>query len=45
MRVGPGISAEVAENVSLFASCDYNFGLSEGDFDSWSGREGFKVKW
>lgn len=44
-RVGLGLSAEVADNVSLFGSGDYNFGLSSGDFSSWSGRVGMKVVW
>ena len=43
--VGLGLSAEVAENVSVFGSGDYNVGLSSGDFSSWSGRVGLKVKW
>lgn len=44
-RVGFGLSAEIAQNVSLFGSGDYNFGFDAGDFSSWSGRAGLKVKW
>lgn len=43
--VGLGLQSEVGENVAMFATGDYNFRLSSGDFDSWSGRIGIKVKW
>ena len=44
--VGLGLQGEVSKNVTMFASGDYNFGLGgDGDFDSWSGRIGMKVKW
>ena len=44
--VGLGLQGEVKKNVTMFASGDYNFGLGgDGDFDSWSGRIGMKVKW
>ncbi len=44
-HVGIGLSGEVAQNVTVFASGDYNFGVGSGDFDSWGGRVGLKVKW
>ncbi|MDL2407898.1 autotransporter outer membrane beta-barrel domain-containing protein [Rhizobium calliandrae] len=44
-HVGLGLSGEVAQNVSVFASGDYNFGIGHGDSDSWGGRIGLKVKW
>ena len=42
---GLGLSAEVAENVRLFASGDYNVGFSGGDSWSVGGRLGMKVVW
>jgi len=44
-HVGLGLSGEVARNVTVFASGDYNFGVGKGDFESWGGRVGLKVKW
>lgn len=44
--IGLGLQGEIKKNVTMFASGDYNFGLGgDGDFDSWSGRIGMKVKW
>lgn len=42
---GLGFSAEVADNVRLFASGDYNIGFSGGDSWSVGGRAGLKVVW
>ena len=44
-RVGIGVSGELAQNVSVFASADYNFGVGHGDSDAWGGRIGLKVRW
>ena len=42
---GLGLSAEVADNVRLFASGDYNVGFDGGDSWSVGGRLGLKVVW
>lgn len=43
--VGLGLSAEVADNVRVFASGDYNIGFDGGDSWSVGGRAGLKVTW
>ncbi len=44
--VGLGLQGDVSKNLTMFASGDYNFELGgDGNFDSWSGRIGMKVKW
>ncbi len=42
---GLGLSAEVADNVRVFASGDYNIGFDSSDSWSVGGRAGLKVTW
>ncbi|MGO4837391.1 autotransporter domain-containing protein, partial [Rhizobiaceae sp. 2RAB30] len=42
---GLGMSGEVAKDLRLFASGDYNIGFDGGDSWSVTGRVGFKVVW
>jgi len=46
-QFGVGVWAQLAQNVSLFASGDYNVHLrrGEGEGDSVGGRLGFRVTW
>jgi outer membrane autotransporter protein len=44
-QVGAGVSAQVAQNVSVFVSGDYNFALGDGKGHSVGGRLGVKIVW
>ncbi|MFK0090793.1 autotransporter outer membrane beta-barrel domain-containing protein [Pseudomonas sp. NPDC090755] len=44
-QYGIGISGEVTESVSVFASGDYNAALGDGDGTSYAGRIGLSIVW
>jgi len=44
-EIGAGVSGQVSENVSLFATAAYNRSLDNKGREAWNGRLGVTVKW
>jgi outer membrane autotransporter protein len=43
LELGAGITWDVSERLSAFASADYTFNLGGENIDAWKGRAGLKL--
>lgn len=44
-EIGTGVSGQISDNISLFATGSYNHSLDNGGREAWNGRLGMTVKW